>query len=133
MREAVQVFKALADATRLRILNLLARGELCVCDIMKILEIGQSKTSRHLAYLKNAGLVTDRREGLWIHYSVSPSDELLQQLMLTWLIEEENEIPHAASDLKKLKTLRKDRAWGTRCGRERTASRAAQRCPSCKR
>lgn len=62
------LFKALGDATRLRILGLLLTGEVCVCDIHESLEIPQPKASRHLAYLRRAGLVETRREGLWIHY-----------------------------------------------------------------
>ena len=64
------MFKAFADQTRLRILHLLTRGELCVCDIVDTLKLPQSKVSRHLAYLKSAGLVEDRKEGLWRHYSL---------------------------------------------------------------
>ena len=67
--EAVEtLFKALADATRLRILGLLLTGEVCVCHIHESLKIPQPKASRHLAYLRRAGLVETRREGLWIHY-----------------------------------------------------------------
>jgi len=62
------LFKALADATRLRILGLLLTGEVCVCDIHESLKIPQSKASRHLAYLRRSGLVDTRRDGLWIHY-----------------------------------------------------------------
>src|SRR5256885_1352628 len=62
------LFKALADATRLRILGLLLAGEVCVCDIHESLRIPQPKASRHLAYLRNSGLVETRRDGLWIHY-----------------------------------------------------------------
>ena len=62
------LFKALADATRLRILGLLLAGEVCVCDIHESLKIPQSKASRHLAYLRRSGLVETRREGLWVHY-----------------------------------------------------------------
>jgi ArsR family transcriptional regulator len=62
------LFKALADATRLRILGLLLAGEVCVCDIHESLKIPQYKASRHLAYLRRSGLVETRREGLWIHY-----------------------------------------------------------------
>ena len=62
------LFKALADETRLRILGLLLTGEVCVCDIQESLKITQSKTSRHLAYLRRSGLVDTRRDGLWIHY-----------------------------------------------------------------
>src|SRR6187399_809262 len=62
------LFKALADATRLRILGLLLSGEVCVCNIHESLKISQSKASRHLAYLRRSGLVETRREGLWIYY-----------------------------------------------------------------
>src|SRR4029077_5638782 len=66
--EMESLFKALADATRLRILGLLLAGEVCVCDIHQSLKIPQSKASRHLAYLRRSGLVETRREGLWVHY-----------------------------------------------------------------
>jgi len=76
------VFKALADQTRLRILGLLAAGEVCVCEIHESLRIPQPTASRHLAYLKRAGLVTDRREGLWVHYRLATlSDEVLQTVL----------------------------------------------------
>ena len=105
MSEAVQLFKALADETRLRILNLLCRRELCVCQIVDVLGIGQSKTSRHLAHLRHAGLVTDRREGLWIYYSLSdPSVELHRQL-IEWLKRAEDEVPMGAADLEALANL----------------------------
>jgi ArsR family transcriptional regulator, arsenate/arsenite/antimonite-responsive transcriptional repressor len=64
-------FKALADATRLRILGLLLTGEVCVCHIHESLRIPQPKASRHLAYLRKAGLVEARREGLWMHYRLA--------------------------------------------------------------
>ena len=62
------LFKALADATRLRILALLVGGEICVCEMHDALKLPQPTVSRHLAYLRRAGLVETRREGLWIHY-----------------------------------------------------------------
>src|SRR6266540_2653790 len=65
------LFKALADATRLRILGLLLAGEVCVCDIHESLKIPQPKASRHLAYLRKAGLVETRRDGLWVHYRMA--------------------------------------------------------------
>src|SRR3954463_7273147 len=68
MTDMETLFKALADETRLRILGLLLTGEVCVCDIHESLKIPQSKASRHLAYLRRAGLVDTRRSGLWIHY-----------------------------------------------------------------
>jgi ArsR family transcriptional regulator len=68
LAEMETLFKALADTTRLRILGLLLTGEVCVCDIHESLKIPQPKASRHLAYLRRAGLVATRRDGLWIHY-----------------------------------------------------------------
>lgn len=69
------VFAALADTTRLRLLNLMAGREVCVCHFVEILGQGQSKISRHLAYLRNAGLVAARREGKWMHYSICPTSD----------------------------------------------------------
>jgi ArsR family transcriptional regulator len=69
------LFKALADATRLRILGLLLSGEVCVCDIHESLKIPQPKASRHLAYLRRSGLVETRRDGLWIHYRLGTFDD----------------------------------------------------------
>jgi len=71
MKELEQYFKALSDANRLRILNLLLHGELCVCDIQHVLESSQPNVSRHLAYLKNSGLLLDRRDGLRIFYRLA--------------------------------------------------------------
>lgn len=76
--EMETLFKALADATRLRILGLLLAGEVCVCDIQDSLKSPQSKISRHLAYLRRANLVATRREGLWVHYRLGTlSDPVL--------------------------------------------------------
>ena len=70
-----QLFRALADETRLRILALLAAGEICVCHIHGSLAIPQPMASRHLAYLRRMGLVTTRKDGLWVHYRIAvPSD-----------------------------------------------------------
>lgn len=70
------IFRALADPTRLRILNLIADREICVCYFVEILRISQPKVSRHLAYLRRAGIVASRREGKWMHYRlVAPKDE----------------------------------------------------------
>ena len=72
MKELARLFKALADETRLQMLALiLHEGELCVCDCMQVLDIGQSKASRHLRYLANAGLLDDRRQAAWVYYRVS--------------------------------------------------------------
>src|SRR2546430_6592664 len=73
--DLVTLYNALADRTRLRLLNLLAGGELCVCYFVELLDEAQPKISRHLAYLRRAGIVAARRDGKWIHYRlVTPSD-----------------------------------------------------------
>jgi ArsR family transcriptional regulator len=66
-------FKALADRTRLRILGVLGNNEVCVCHLHDSLGLPQPTVSRHLAYLRRVGLVTARRDGVWMHYRVSPS------------------------------------------------------------
>ena len=73
LAELETLFKALADTTRLRILNLLLAGEVCVCDIHDTLGIPQPKASRHLAYLRSSGLVDARKDGQWVHYKLSSS------------------------------------------------------------
>ncbi len=75
MRQLVKVFKALSDETRLRILNLLLERECCVCEVMEVLGISQSRASRNLSALYDAGLLKLRRVGLWALYSVD-KDEL---------------------------------------------------------
>ncbi|MDP2268002.1 MAG: metalloregulator ArsR/SmtB family transcription factor, partial [Deltaproteobacteria bacterium] len=76
MKKAASFLKVLDDEARLKMLWLLFnRQELCVCDFMAVLEVTQSKASRHLRTLFNAGLVTDRRAGLWIYYSLQPATD----------------------------------------------------------
>lgn len=86
------LFKALADRTRLRILNLMGAGEVCVCFFVEVLGTNQPKISRHLAYLRRAGVVSARREGKWMHYRVSvPDDEHAASVLretLLWLGED---------------------------------------------
>jgi ArsR family transcriptional regulator len=68
---SVELFKAVADPVRLRLLNLLAAGEVCVCDLYEALDLPQSTVSRHLAYLRKRGLVVGHKEGLWVHYRLT--------------------------------------------------------------
>ncbi|MFN2369478.1 MAG: ArsR/SmtB family transcription factor, partial [Desulfurivibrionaceae bacterium] len=75
------IFKALSDETRLRILALLGSGELCVCDLMEALELPQSTVSRHLAYLRHAGLVADQRRGVWMFYRLEQAGALGDELL----------------------------------------------------
>ena len=70
-----ELFQALADRTRLRLLNLMADGEVCVCFFVEVLDEAQPKISRHLAYLRSAGLVSARRDAKWVHYTIAPLDD----------------------------------------------------------
>jgi len=73
--DLARLFAALADTTRLRLLNLMRGREVCVCYFVEILQQSQPKISRHLAYLRNAGVVSARREGKWMHYRIEmPKD-----------------------------------------------------------
>ena len=76
-------FKAFADPTRLRILGLLAGGEICVCNIHECLGIPQPTASRHLAYLRQKKLVQTRRDGLWVHYRLAPLDEPVMRVLMS--------------------------------------------------
>lgn len=82
MKKEGQILKALADETRLRILQLLAAGELCVCELMAVLDLPQSTVSRHLSYLKNSGWVQDRRDGVWMYYRVNEESNPLVKAIL---------------------------------------------------
>ena len=83
MKDLLQVYKALSDETRLRIIKLLGDRELCVCDIVAALDIIQPKISFHLGVLKEAGLVKDRRVGKWIHYRLDDSEIFRRFLLLS--------------------------------------------------
>ncbi len=83
MQEILNIFKALSDETRLRILKLLEHGELCVCDLFSALDMVQPKVSFHLSVLKEAGLIADRKEGRWVHYRLDESDLLRRFMILT--------------------------------------------------
>jgi ArsR family transcriptional regulator len=73
--DLVKLFAALADPTRLRLLNLMDGREVCVCYFVEILQQGQPKISRHLAYLRRAGIVKARRDGKWMHYSIERPED----------------------------------------------------------
>lgn len=107
MKNTVQLFRALADETRLRILGLLLHsGELCVCDLTASLQLPQSTVSRHLSYLKNSGWLHDRREGVWIFYTIAPDDNLRQQLCAV-LKERLPELSSVAKDIQRLASFAK--------------------------
>lgn len=97
-----RVFRAFADETRLRILHLLSKGELCVCDLMSVLDAPQSKVSRHLGYLKRAGLVLDRREGQWRHYSLAKPRSSFQRRLIECVGGSLDEAPILEQDAQRL-------------------------------
>ena len=103
------LFRAFADETRLRILHLLTKGEICVCDIMGVLQAPQPKVSRHLGYLKRAGLVQDRKDGLWRHYSLAPAKTAVHRKLLGCVDGCLDEIPALRRDAAKLAASRKRR------------------------
>jgi len=101
-----QFFKGMADETRLRILSLLSRrGELCVCDLMRVLEMPQSTVSRHMAYLKNSGWVADRREGIWVHYSLAEPSDCVHEALLKCVRECFGRFARFEGDERKLESL----------------------------
>src|SRR4030067_1255841 len=85
MQDLMNIFKALSEETRLRIVKLLERGELCVCDIVAALDMVQPKVSFHLGVLKEAGLLKDRKQGRWTHYRLDDSDYFRRFLLLSVL------------------------------------------------
>jgi ArsR family transcriptional regulator len=103
MITVMNLWKALGDETRLRILKLLEEGELCVYHLMRVLNMGQSRISRHMGILKQAGLVEDRRMRKWILYRLAakgptPESQTILQHLPTWL----NDQPLIQQDKKRL-------------------------------
>ena len=96
------MFRAFADHTRLRILHLLHGGELCVCDLVDVLGIPQPKTSRHLGFLRKAGLVQSRKEGYWMYYRLTPAKSEFHKKLLSCLASCFQEVPDLTKDSKKL-------------------------------
>jgi len=111
MQELTNVFKALSDETRLRIIKLLERGELCVCDIVAAFDMIQPKVSFHLGVLKKAGLVKDRKQGKWMHYRIDDSDMFKRFLILSIM----ERIPEdkLKEDKKRLEKFLKNKTEGT--------------------
>lgn len=97
------MFRAFSDRTRLRILHLLKNGELCVCDLVRVIDVPQPKISRHLSYLRKAGLVSSRKEGLWIYYQLKPATGAFHQKLLECLGCCFGDVPELAKDAKRLK------------------------------
>ena len=101
------IFRAFSDRTRLRILTLLRQGEHCVGDLVAILKLPQPKVSRHLAYLRKAGLVLAREEGLWNFYTLAVATTPFHRKMLECLGACFGDVPEIARDAGKARSLRK--------------------------
>jgi ArsR family transcriptional regulator len=86
MRDLALFFAALSDETRLRLLNLMKNREVCVCYLQEVLKTNQPKISRHLAYLKRAGLVQGRRDGKWTHYRLAKLDGEREKILFQTLV-----------------------------------------------
>ena len=102
LHESVELFKALADPVRLRVLNLLANGEVCVCHLHEALDLPQSTVSRHLAYLRKRGLVVGRKEGLWVHYRLAKPVGSIHRELISCLVACSKEIEALTHDRQRL-------------------------------
>jgi len=104
MKNLLQIFKALSEEARLRILNLIIEaGELCVCDLQRVLGFTQTKVSRHLAYLKHSGILQHRRIGGWMLYSLLDADDPAKKLIFKELRDVFLSEPVLQKDLEKLR------------------------------
>lgn len=108
MSRVDRMFRAFSDRTRLRILYLLRGGRLCVGDLVKILNIPQAKTSRHLAYLRRSGLVRVREKGPWSFYSLAPAEGRFHKKLLECLSVCFRDVPEIASDARRARKVRKE-------------------------
>jgi ArsR family transcriptional regulator, arsenate/arsenite/antimonite-responsive transcriptional repressor len=95
------MFRAFSDRTRLRILHLLLKGEMCVCDIVTITRVPQPKASRHLAYLLRAGLIVKRKQGLWAYYRLTSASSPFHRSLIKCLKECFRDVPELAGDAKR--------------------------------
>ncbi|WP_417745868.1 ArsR/SmtB family transcription factor [Rosistilla oblonga] len=100
------VFRAFADSTRLRILHLLVDDEICVGNLVEILQLPQPTVSRHLAYLRKANLVDVRKDGLWSHYSLAPAQSCFQQKLYDCLSDCFDDVPELQQDTRRAKQLK---------------------------
>lgn len=106
LAELDRSFKALADPTRLRLVALLLEGESCVSDLVEVLSLPQPTVSRHLAHLRDAGLVAVDRDGAWAFYRLEAAGEAAAGTLTSWLDERRGEVAELAADRRKLAELR---------------------------
>jgi ArsR family transcriptional regulator len=114
MQELLIIFKALSEEIRLRIIKLLEGGELCVCDIVSALDMSQPKISFHLNALKEAGLIKDRKQGKWIHYSLNDADLFKRMLMVSVCEKSSGDV--IAADRKRLSCFLQSKKSAPVCG-----------------
>jgi len=114
MREYTKIFKALSDEGRLRILNLLVRKPLCVCEITEILQLATSTVSKHLSILREAGFIIDKKDGKWVNYYLNDAaDEQVRVLIETligWLSRNQTTL----NDIAKLATVDRNHICGVK-------------------
>jgi ArsR family transcriptional regulator, arsenate/arsenite/antimonite-responsive transcriptional repressor len=103
-----RMFRAFSDPLRLRILHLLQQGEICVGDLVELLQVPQPTASRHLRYLRDAELVEFRREGRWLYYSLAKATSGFHGRLLDCLGSCFDEVPDLVADARALVTLRKN-------------------------
>ena len=108
MEEFIRQAKAISDLTRVRMLKLLEERELCVCDIMDIMELGQSTASKHLGILKTAGLVESRKDGTWSHYRLSDKVRSDNKDFLKFMAAHINDDPRIKKDRRLLAKRKPD-------------------------
>jgi ArsR family transcriptional regulator len=120
------LFRALGDRTRLRLLNLMGDGEVCVCFLVEALRLSQPKISRHLAYLRRAGIVLARREGKWMHYRLGEPREAYLAVVLAAARAALKGNPSMQTDRSRLVRLCRSPARSTRLTRKPLQSRRQQ-------
>jgi|SRR5579863_4041946 len=101
-RDLLPLFAALSDKTRLRLVNLVADREVCVCYLAEVLRLSQPKISRHLAYLRKTGMMSARREGKWVHYSLQRPKDEAKAAILDCVLESLQSNPEMRSDRARL-------------------------------
>ncbi|MCX5810330.1 MAG: metalloregulator ArsR/SmtB family transcription factor [Proteobacteria bacterium] len=109
MEQLTQMYKALSEDMRLRVVMLLTHGEICVCDLMAIFGESQSKVSRHLAYLKHSGLVKSKRVGTWMHYSLKEPLDSTIDAQVTFMKQQLSQLPVFLRDEEKMQDIKKQK------------------------
>ena len=125
LEHVARIFKAIAHPTRIRLLAALRYGPLCVCQMTVVVELAPSTVSEHLAELRNAGLIMDRKDGRWVEYRLSDSAQHVEILDPLWhALEEDSEVGADALLLKELRGIPVEQLCGVDLSRLRRPRRA---------